>query len=590
MARETAADSGIRYTVSLAEREQHLVHVTLEIPAGPPEHDLQLPVWNALYQIRDFSQYVQWVRAEDRAGHPLPLELINKSRWHVSETENGARIEYEVVADNAGPYGAQLNTQHAFFNLAEVLMYPVDSRAAPVLLNFTEIPSGWHIAAALTSPSKNEFTAGNYDLLVDAPVEIGKFRERDFDEGGGRYRIVVDADPTDYDMDKLASTVRSIVTAATNWMQDRPFETYLFLYHFPRGPAGGGMEHAYSTAIDVNASGLREDPLALPSVTAHEFFHLWNVKRIRPRALEPVDYTRENYTNALWFCEGVTSTVEDYILLQAGLLDPPHYFDRLAGEMAELERRPAHLTQSAEAASLDAWLEKYPAYLLPNRSISYYNKGDLLGVLLDLTIRDASHGTASLRDLFQWMNQNYARQGRFFPESDGVREAAEAVSHVNLDSFFRQYVAGTEETPWDKFFASVGLRAVSHETVSADLGFYAVRNSDLPPVVSSLDPSGGAAAAGLAVGDALLEIDRHVTSSDFLQQLAQVHPGDTLRLRIRRGADERDLSWQVGSSHSIDYELRDLDVVTPEEQARRAAWLSGRDQPAGEAPRGVPQR
>ncbi len=258
--------------------------------------------------------------------------------------------------------------------------------------------------------------------------------------------------------------------------------------------------------------------------------------------------------------------------------------------MGELERRPAHLTQSAEDASLDAWLEKYPAYLLPDRSISYYNKGDLLGVLLDLTIRDASHGTASLRDLFQWMNQNYAQKGRPFPDSDGVRQAAEAVSHANLEGFFRQYVAGTDETPWNKFFKSVGLRSVAHDTVTADPGFYAVRNSDAPPMVSWVDPDGEAARAGLAAGDSVLEIDHHVTSSDFLQQLAQLHPGEILHLRIRRDANERGISWRVGSSHSLDYELRDLDEVTPEEQARRAAWLSGRDQPAEGAKPGVTQR
>ncbi len=165
MARENSAEAPIRYTISLAQREKHLVRITLDIPSGPREHDLQLPVWNALYQVRDFSQYVQWVRAEDGTGHPLTLELVNKSRWHVGGTENGAHIEYEAVADNGGPYGAQLNPQHAFFNLAEVLMYPVDSRAAPVQLNFTDIPSGWHIATALASHlPRHEFTAGNYDL------------------------------------------------------------------------------------------------------------------------------------------------------------------------------------------------------------------------------------------------------------------------------------------------------------------------------------------------------------------------------------------------------------------------------------------
>ena len=440
-------EAPIRYTVSLAHPEEHRVHVTLDIPRGRPRHELQLPVWNALYQVRDFSQNIEWVRAHDSANRPLALHLLNKSCWQVNGTENGAVVEYEITADNPGPYGAQLNPGHAFFNLAEVLMYPVDGRASPINLRFTNVPVGWQIATSLVAslaPSAHEFNAANYDLLVDAPVEAGAFRERDFDENGGHYRVVVDADPRDYDMDKIVPTVRRIVIAATAWMNDRPFETYLFLYHFPRGPGGGGMEHSYGTAIDLNATALANDPQSFADVTAHEFFHLWNVKRIRPQSLDPFDYTQENYTKALWFSEGVTNTAQDYICLRAKLIDEPAYLTRLAGEIGELERRPAHLTQSAEDASLDAWLEKYPRYLLPDRSISYYNKGDVLGVLLDLAIRDASHGAASLRDVFLWMNQHYAKPGRPFPDSDGVRQAAEAVCHADLGWLFEKYVSGVE--------------------------------------------------------------------------------------------------------------------------------------------------
>jgi predicted metalloprotease with PDZ domain len=577
---DKSAELSVRYTVSLEHPAKHLAHVTLEIPPGNSEHDLQLPVWNALYQVRDFSQYVNWARANDPTGHPLPLRLLDKSRWRVSRADSGAEIEYEIVADNSGPYGAQLNERHAFFNLAEILIYPVDLQSSAVELHFINVPSDWRAATTLAASAGNGFAARNYGLLVDAPVELGTFRERDFDQGGGHYRVVVDADPADYDMEKLVPTVRRIVIAATTWMSDRPFDTYLFLYHFPRGPGGGGMEHSYSTAIDVNAGVLANDPQAFADVTAHEFFHLWNVKRIRPQSLEPVDYTRENYTNALWFSEGVTNTVQNYICLQAGLLDESHYLARLAGEIGELERRPAHSTQSVEDASLDAWLEKYPSYLLPARSISYYNKGDLLGVLLDLAVRDATHGAASLRDIFQWMNQNYAQKSRFFPDSDGVRLAAEAVSHTDLSGFFQKFVSGTEELPWDDLLKSVGLHLERHASVIAETGFWAVRNSDAPPVVSWLDPEGEAARAGLAVGDFILEINGRVTSSDFRQQLAEVLPGGSLRLLVRGGATQHEMAWKVGSHEDVEFELKDLVPVTPSQKARRAAWLSGQDQSA----------
>ena len=200
-------------------------------------------------------------------------------------------MEYEILADQSGPFGAQLNTQHAFFNLAEILMYPVDGRSSPAEVSFTDIPTGWHIATAL-AVSGGGFTAENYDRLVDSPVEIGAFQESDFDEGGGHYRVVVDADPSDYDMHKIVAMLRRLVSSATIWMEDRTFQTYVFFYHFPRGAPGNGMEHANGTAIDLSAQTLWRNPDALASLTGHEFFHLWNVKRIRPQSLEPVDYTQ----------------------------------------------------------------------------------------------------------------------------------------------------------------------------------------------------------------------------------------------------------------------------------------------------------
>ena len=336
------------------------------------------------------------------------------------------------------------------------------------------------------SASEDSFTAETYDRLVDSPVEIGAFKEADFDEGGGHYRVVVDAEPGDYEMEKVTATLRRIVQAATSWMSDRPFESYMFIYHFPRGPAGGGMEHAYSTAIALNAEVLAKSPETLSSVTAHEFFHLWNVKRIRPRTLEPVDYTKENYTRALWFSEGCTSTAADFIQLRAGLLDEAHFEQGLASAIGELERRPAHLTQSAEESSLDAWLEGDGYYRRPERSISYYNKGELLGIMLDLAVREASHGQATLREVFQWMNENYAKQGRYFADSEGVREAAEAVSHADLRWFFEKYVSGTEEIPWNDFFRSIGLRLTENTNIVADAGFTASRNFDGPMTVAAV--------------------------------------------------------------------------------------------------------
>ena len=573
-------DAAVVYQVTLTSPEQHLLEVQIDLPPGPNSRELQLPVWNALYQVRDFAQYVNWIRARDRSGAPLVIRKLNDSRWQIEGAANGALVNYQVYADSPGPFGAQLNAHHAFFNLAEILMYPVDARSSPLTLQFSQLPSEWRVAMPFQARDLY-FHIENYDRLVDSPVEIGTFHEIDFLEGGARFRVIIDADPADYDADKIVATLHKIVAAEIGWMDDRPFDMYTFFYHFPHGPAGGGMEHAYSTAIDLSAESIKHSLDGLTGVTAHEFFHLWNVKRIRPQSLEPPDYTKENSTRALWFSEGVTSTAEGLAQLRAGLLDEKQYFNRLGEEITELERRPAHLTQSAEESSLDAWLEGFSYYRRPERSISYYNKGELLGVMLDLAIRDASHGQASLREMLQWMNNNYAKKNRFFDDSSGIREAAEAVAHADLGWFFTKYVAGTEEIPWDDFLRSVGARVEAIPNTVADSGFLASRNFDGPMSVVAVTPGGEADRAGLQVGDTIAELQGQPAGEESRQQLARLRPGDTLvvKVRSRRGA-ERELKWKIAGREDISYEVKDLDQVSPAQRARRAAWLKGEAQGA----------
>ena len=575
-----AASSDIRCSIALVSPEHHLVEVQITLPPGSAERELQLPVWNALYQIRDFSQYINWIRAKDGTGKALAIHPLDKSRWHVEGTSGGATIEYQIYLDSPGPFGAQLSAHHAFLNLAQVLMYPVDARSSAFTLRFARIPNKWRIATPLRS-SGDDFVAENYDRLVDSPVEISDFQETDFDQSGGHFRIIFDADPADYDSQKIAAALQKIVAAAISWMDDRPFDTYMFVYHFPRGPAGGGMEHAYCTAIDIQADQLKQNLNVLQGVSAHEFFHLWNVKRIRPITLEPIDYSKENYTRALWFSEGVTSTAEGMIQLRGGLLDEPRYLARLGEEITELQTRPAHLTQSAEESSLDAWLEGFPYYRRPERSISYYNKGELLGIMLDLSVRERTQGKASIREVLQWLNSNYAKKRRFFEDSFGVREAAEAVSHSEFGSFFSRYVAGTDEVPWDDFFRSVGLRVEVSSASVADPGFTASRNFDGPMAVASVAAGSEADRAGLQAGDTIVELQGKNVAQDLRQEFSRLSPGDTIAIKVRgRRGGERDLKWKVGARQELSYGVKDLEHVTPEQRSRRLAWLRGEAEPS----------
>jgi predicted metalloprotease with PDZ domain len=582
----TQTESKLDYTITLADAKDHRVHVTMTYDPESGGNEVQLPVWNALYQIRDFAKNVIAVRASSQSGEQLPVKQIDKTTWEFRPKAGWVTLDYDVVLDEAGPFGAQFNSHHAFLNFAQVLMYPTNGREFPITVRLTEIPSAWKLATALdalTVPAAQEggssgylLRADNYDRLVDTPCELGSFAETDFEQGGGKYRVVIDADSNDYDVSKLVNSLKQITAAETAWMDDRPFKTYVFIYHFPRGPAGGGMEHAFSTAIDHPANDLK-DLKSLNSVSAHEFFHLWNVKRIRPQSLEPIDYTRENYTRALWFSEGVTSAVADLALLKAGLLQPVDYLQRLSNGITVLQSRPAHGTQSAEESSLNTWLERYPGYRTPERSISYYNKGEILGVLLDLKIRHDSHGRSSLRDLFRAMNRDYAQKGKFFPDSDGVREEAEKLTGTDLSGFFAQYVAGTAELPYEELFAGVGVVLEMQNRVVADGGFAAARNFAGPLVIEDVYGE-QARSAGLQEGMEIQAVDGQAPGRNLDQQFANSTPGAKVRITVSSRGMRKDVQLTLGERNVKTYALRESPQATGEQLARRHAWLTSEDE------------
>jgi predicted metalloprotease with PDZ domain len=577
---EDAPPERIRYSIELKDASQHLVHVRVELPPGMSQRDLQLPVWNATYMVRDFAQFVNHVKAESAAGRPIALRQLTGSSWRIWGAERGAAVDYDETLDMAGPFGAQYNDHHAFFNLAMVLMYPTDARSTPVQLRIVGAPREWNLAspAAAAAPaiggSGMTIFAANYDRLVDSPVEVGTFRYSTFELGGAGYTVVVDADPSDYDMSTVTATLRKIVTAETAWMSDRPFTHYTFIYHFPRGPAGGGMEHAYGTAIDMSASRIKPDSTAIADVSAHEFFHLWNVKRIRPQSLEPVDYTREQETRALWFSEGVTSTVGSYALLRAGITDERRFLDSLGRSIGQLQAAPAHLTMSPEESSLSTWFDKYPNYRALDRSVSYYTQGDVLGVLLDLQMLDATSGQKGLRELLRYLNEQYAKQGRFFDDSAGIRDAAEVVAGRSFRDFFEKYVAGVDEIPYDEFFRGVGLRLDRSPAKVAEPGFTTSRApSAAAGLVASVSSGSAAEKAGLRAGDIVGEIDGEPFSQTSQRELGQKKPGDAVKLKITRGGRAQEISYALGSRDEQRYSLADVDGITPAQRERRAIWL-----------------
>ena len=509
------AAATISYHISLKNPEQHLFHVRMQIPAAAADQEIvvALPAWNALYQVRDFSYRVRDVRASNSAtpAAALPIRMLDKQTWKISLPGAGAdsaaqtaTLDYSIEWDDPGPFNSQLNAHHAFLNFAEVLMYLPTRRAEDAQVQFDDVPEGWRTAAELPAGAQpNSFTAASYDKLVDAPAEAGKFAEFGFDEAGAHFRVIVDGN--DWHREKLESILQDITKYEIHLMGGAPFSRYTFFYHFGPYPevGGGGMEHSNCTAISTQSGD------AAASVTAHEFFHAWNVKRIRPQTLEPVDYTKEMYTRALWFAEGVTSTYGSYALERTGLWTKDQFYADLAGQIGELDSRPAHHWQSVEESSLDAWLEGYDEYRRPDRSISYYNKGQIVGDMLDLAIRDVTDNHKSLDDVLRRMNEIYAKQGRFYDDSQGVQTTAEEVAGTKFNDFFLTYVAGTEEIPYDKFLGAAGLALRVERRAAPDLQFWTTTGPGpgAQVVVSQVTPESAADAAGLRPGDVLLTLN-----------------------------------------------------------------------------------
>jgi len=579
------ASATIGYHISLKDPEQHLFHVKMQIPAAASDQEIivALPAWNALYQVRDFSYRVRDVRARNAASPaaPLPVRMLDKQTWKISlagaavgSAAQAATLDYSIEWDDPGPFNSQLNAHHGFLNFAEVLMYIPTRRAEETQVQFEDVPEGWRIAAELPAgATPNSFTAASYDKLVDAPAEAGKLAEFAFDEAGAHFRVVVDG--KDWRRESLESILRDITKYEVHLMGGAPFSEYTFFYHFGPYPevGGGGMEHSNCTAIST-ASG---DTAA--SVSAHEFFHAWNVKRIRPQTLEPVDYTKEMYTRALWFAEGVTSTYGSYTLERSGLWTKDQFYADLAGQIGELDSRPAHLWQSVEESSLDAWLEGYDEYRRPERSISYYNKGQIVGDMLDLAIRDATDNHKSLDDVLRHMNDAYAKQGRFYDDSQSVQATAEEVAGTKFDDFFRGYVAGTAEIPYDKFFSAAGLELKVERRAAPDLGFWASGHSlgsSAQVLVTQVAPGSTAEAAGLKKGDALLALNGQLLPRYLPAWLREQKPGETITLRVRRDGNDLDLTFTLAAIDLNKFTLVEIPGATEKQKRIREGWLKGR--------------
>jgi predicted metalloprotease with PDZ domain len=597
----------ISYTVSMTRPHTHLFEVEMHVKRRsgaqtPLEEKIVMPVWTpGSYMIREFSRHVQDFAVTKVTGQPLNWEKIDKNSWRISTAGvQEWKATYRVYANELTVRTSELNSDHAFWNNATLLMYLEGFLKAPATLRVLA-PEVWKVATGLPAVpgAKNTFRAENFDILYDSPVEASNFKTIAFQVKGVPHRIVIDGDGN-YDAGRMREDVQKIVTTQIELMGGEvPYKDYTFILHL-RATAGGGLEHANSTALGYprfgfqtkkgdrlssaaptpSAAGQPErDYRGFLSLVAHEFFHLWNVKRIRPDVLGPFDYTKENYTRLLWVAEGLTDYYADITLRRAGLITDKEFLTTAAKAIQSLQNTPGRLVQSAEESSFDTWVKFYRQDENSiNSQISYYDKGAILGLLLDLEIRKLSSGAKSLDDCLRFLYNDFFKQDRNYTPED-FQKICEMMAGASLQQFFAKYVRGRDELDYNSALAVAGLRlettadsasgALEKPNFGADL-----INDGESLIVRRVYAGSPAYEQGLNAGDQIVALNNMRTNKEFFEaRLAEKKPGDILNLTIFRDDDLSTLIIKLGERVAPPFRI--IPVANPTDQQKRIyqSWL-----------------
>lgn len=578
------AQPEISFTVSMSKPHTHLLEVEMRLRASrlPAQMNLVMPVWApGSYLIREFERHVQDFTASDTQGKVLRWQKANKNTWRI-ET-NGAkelRVNYQVYANELSVRTNDLNDRHAHWNNVALLMYPEGQLNAPSTLRV--VPFGdWQVATGLPAVpgQSNTFRAENFDVLYDSPVEVGKFKTVSFEVRNIPHRIVIDGEGN-YDTERIRRDVQKIAETQVAMIGDIPYRDYTFIVH-AHTRTDGGLEHLNSTSIIFERNSFRaaasyHDFL---SIMSHELFHVWNVKRIRPDALGPFDYTKENYTKLLWVAEGITDYYGLLMLRRAGLISVEEYAGTVSAMIDAVQSKPGRFEMSVEEASFDAWIKQYrPDENSINTQISYYDKGHLLGLLLDLEIRRHTNGAKSLDDLMRYLYAEFYKKNRNYTPEDFQR-AAELVAGASLENFFTRYVRGREELDYNASLNMVGLQlgAVGQSVVSpierpyfgADLAQEGDRL-----MVRRVYSDSAAYDQGLNAGDQIVALDgTRVNQQLFSAKLGEKRVGDTLNLTLFRDDDLRIMPIKLGKRAVVDYRIMPIKQPTPAQIKQLKAWI-----------------
>jgi predicted metalloprotease with PDZ domain len=577
----------VHYTVDLAGRNAHLYGIEARFATGGGAIDVQLPVWTpGSYLVREYPRHLEGLAAYDQQGRPLPARKIDKATWRVDAREaKRITLRYRVYAHDLTVRAAHLDDSHAFWNGACLFLYTEALRKEPVRVS-VQLPEGWRVSTAL-DPDPLEpgaWRAESYDELVDSPVEAGVHEIIQFTAQDRPHELAIWGH-VPMPREELVADLTKIVDVQAALFGGLPYPRYTFLL-LSSPSSYGGLEHARSSTLLTSPFSFapRKKYEEFLELVSHEFFHLWNVKRIHPAALGPFDYQREAYTRCLWVMEGMTSYYDRYLLVRAGLKSQKAYLEKLAEELGKIEQTPGRQKQSLEQASFDAWIKFYrPDENSPNSSISYYLKGGAVALLLDLEIRLKTNGARSLDDVMRLFFQRYGQPGIGFPD-DAVEGVCEEAAGVPLGGFFDRHVRGTAELDTERLLGTVGLtikRSTAEDPPGGWLGATVREEGDSAVVATSLN-GGPAETAGLYAGDELIALDGfRVGPTSLKEQLAVRRAGDTIALTVFRRDQLHTVAVRLGEPPLDKLELVPKEGATKEEKAAYEAWL-GAPLPAGE--------
>jgi len=577
--------AGILYRITPIRPEAHIFEVSCTVTDPDPEGQrFALPAWiPGSYLVRDFARHIVAIRANlgsSGRGRALSVEKLDKHTWRCEPATGPITVTCEVYAWDLSVRGAHLDTTHAFFNGTSVFLRVLGKEDRRCNVEITPPPGSryrrWEVATALKRKRAPHwgfgiYTANDYDELIDHPVELGSFSRRRFLAKSVPHEIVITGRHRT-DMDRLARDMKRICETQIEFFgAPAPMDRYVFLITAV-GEGYGGLEHRASTALmcsrrDLPTPGMKEPTEAYRGflgLVSHEYFHTWNVKRIKPAVFTPYDLDRENHTTLLWAFEGLTSYYDDLMLVRSGLLTEQKYLETLARNITALMRMPGRRKQSVTDSSFDAWTKYYRQdENSPNAIVSYYGKGSLVGLCLDLHIRKSTGGRKSLDDVMLALWKKHGMTGLGVDE-DGIERLAESVTKLNLKRLFERWLRSTAELPLAELLASHGvelvLRPAKSESDKGGLG--PVKSASLPAGTVSgksadrnrravIGARGTAAAgefrlthvledsaaqaAGLSAGDAIVAVDGiRIGTGGIEAALTGRRPGEKLQVHAFR--------------------------------------------------------